>query len=267
MTNKQILQADMLDILFEHRNKLYGAYALRKTYSKRLGVALATALSVVFLFVVMSFIKKERRGNGKIESDTSVILTDVNLDKEEVKEPEKPKEQPKSKNAEIDYQKIVVVPDDKADPIPTTDELKDADISDKNKPGDIPDGTAKPSEEANGDSNDPNPSKEEANVPELPSHPPEFPGGTQAWLAFLQRYLQSPDDIEPGKRIEVQVRFWVDTDGNVSKPEIVKSGGAAFDKEVLRVMKKMPKWEPAIQNGNHIAVAYTQPVIFVGVEE
>ena len=40
MTNKEILQADMLDILFEHRNKLYGAYALRKTYDRRLAIAL-----------------------------------------------------------------------------------------------------------------------------------------------------------------------------------------------------------------------------------
>jgi protein TonB len=65
----------------------------------------------------------------------------------------------------------------------------------------------------------------------------------------LQRILQAPEDIEPGKRIEVQIRFWVDIDGSVSRPEIIKSGGEAFDKEVLRVMKKMPKWEPALQAG------------------
>jgi len=65
MTNKEILQADMLDILFEHRNKLYGAYALRKTYSSRLGLALGVALSLVLLFLLMSFIKKGRGNNCK----------------------------------------------------------------------------------------------------------------------------------------------------------------------------------------------------------
>src|SRR6185503_15681348 len=53
MTNKEILQADMLDILFEHRNKLYGAYALRKTYTHRLSLALGVALSLVLLFVLI----------------------------------------------------------------------------------------------------------------------------------------------------------------------------------------------------------------------
>jgi len=105
------------------------------------------------------------------------------------------------------------------------------------------------------------------NEPVLINRPPNFPGGTQAWLSFLQRYLQSPEDLEPGQRIEVQVRFWIDVEGKISKPEIIKSGGSSFDKEVLRVMKKMPRWEPAMQNGNFIAVAYTQPVIFLGVEQ
>src|SRR5689334_8948675 len=57
MTNNQILQADMLDILFEHRNKLYGAYALRKTYSNRLGKALGIALVIALAFIIFSFMK------------------------------------------------------------------------------------------------------------------------------------------------------------------------------------------------------------------
>ena len=66
MTNKEILQADLLDILFEHRNKLYGAYALRKTYSSRLGIALGVALSTVLLFILMFFInKKDERNEQK----------------------------------------------------------------------------------------------------------------------------------------------------------------------------------------------------------
>jgi protein TonB len=97
--------------------------------------------------------------------------------------------------------------------------------------------------------------------------PASFPGGTSAWLNFLQRYLQSPDELEAGQRVEVKVRFWIDVDGSLSRFEIVQSGGASFDKEVLRVMKKMPKWEPARQNKHYVAVAFTQPVTFVGVEE
>lgn len=267
MTNKQILQADMLDILFEHRNKLYGAYALRKTYSKRLGVALATALFVVFLFIMMSFIKKDQRHNSSLRNDSTMTLTEVDLTKPDEPKPI-PKPEVKPPQAEVDYQSPVIVKDILVDDVlPTTDDIENADVGDKNADGQKPDGTIKATVETIGSGNDQKTQNEEVNEPDLPSHPPEFPGGTRAWLAFLQRYLQSPEDIEPGQRIDVLVRFWVDVDGSVSKPEIIKSGGASFDKEVIRVLKKMPKWEPAVQHGSPVAVGFTQPVIFVGVEE
>ena len=97
--------------------------------------------------------------------------------------------------------------------------------------------------------------------------PASFPGGESAWLNFLQRYLHTPGDLEEGQRIEVRVQFWIEADGSLSRFEIVKSGGTSFDKEVLRVMTKMPKWIPAIQNDHNVPVSFTQPVIFLSVEE
>jgi len=267
MTNKEILQADMLDILFEHRNKLYGAYALRKTYSRRLGLALGIALSIGLLFILASFIKKDNNDDGLFRDDRTMVLTDVNLPKDKVEEPKPPKEKPKPPTATVDYQNFKVVEDDKADKeIVTMTDIEDADISNKTEDGTKPDGLAntKTESEGTGDVVVKEPEKDE---PPLPSHGPSFPGGPAAWLKFLQRILQSPEDIEPGKRVEVLIRFWVDIDGSVSRPEIIRSGGEAFDKEVLRVMKKMPKWEPALQAGRPIAVAYQQPVIFIGQEE
>jgi protein TonB len=267
MTNKEILQADLLDILFEHRNKLYGAYALRKTYSRRLGLALGVALSIILLFVVMSFIKKNNNGDINRQHDEVVKLTQLVIPDDEPEEPEPIKEKSKPQ-AEADYQKIVVVPDIEADPdIVETDELENKNIGNQNIDGDIPDDIVQSQPESNGDGDVTIKEPEENNEPPLPSREPSFPGGPAAWLKFLQRSLQAPEDIEPGKRIEVYVRFWVDIDGSVSKAEIIKSGGNAFDKEVLRVLKKMPRWEPALQAGRPIAVAYQQPVIFIGEEQ
>lgn len=267
MTNKEILQADLLDILFEHRNKLYGAYALRKTYSSRLGIALGVALSTVLLFILMSFIKKENKINGPFKDEPSMALIDVNLQKDEIKKPEPPKEQPKPTVASVDYQNFKIVEDDKADKeIVTMTDIDEADISDKTLDGEKPDGLANTKSESSGNV-DVAKEPEKKDEPIGPSREPRFPGGPAAWLTFLQRYLQAPADVEPGQRIEVQVRFWIDVDGNVSRAEIIKSGGSAFDKEVLRVMKKMPKWEAALQAGRPIAVAYQQPVIFIGQEE
>ena len=267
MTNKEILQADLLDILFEHRNKLYGAYALRKTYTRRLGLALGVALSIILLFVLMSFIKKNNNGDFNRQHDDVVKLTQLIIPEDEPEEPEPIKEKSKPQ-AEADYQKIVVVPDIEADPdIVENDDLEHKNIGNQNIEGDIPDDIVHSQPESNGDGDVVIKEPEKNNEAPLPSREPSFPGGPAAWLKFLQRSLQAPDDIEPGKRIEVYVRFWVDIDGSVSKAEIIKSGGNAFDKEVLRVLKKMPRWEPALQAGRPIAVAYQQPVIFIGEEQ
>ena len=267
MTNKEILQADMLDILFEHRNKLYGAYALRKTYSRRLGRALGIALAIVLAFITISFIKSEKGSNRPDHDAGSIILTDVNLEKEKIKEPERPREEPRPPVAQADHQNIVIAPDEEATNIPNQDQIENSAISNINAEGATPEDPAKAvtQNEDKGDGEEKAPEKQVQ--PELPSRPPAFPGGTEAWLDFLRKFLQAPEDIEPGQRIEVMVKFWVGVDGSVSNAEIIKSGGKAFDKEVLRVLKKMPKWEPAIQHGNFVAVAYTQPVIFLGMEE
>jgi len=114
MTNKEILQADLLDILFEHRNKLYGAYTLRKTYTHRLGLALGVALSIVLLFVLMSFINKEKNTGGIFKNEGDVVkLIDVDLTKRNDPEPIKPKPAIKPPRAEVDYQPPVIVDDDK----------------------------------------------------------------------------------------------------------------------------------------------------------
>jgi len=267
MTNKEILQADMLDILFEHRNKLYGAYALRKTYSSRLGKSLGLALGIAFAFICFSFIKAKKNNNGVRIDSGAMVITDVNLDKQEVKEEIKPKEKPPKATA--DYNKIVVVPDDKADKeLPDMNKVSESIIGNENTDGEVDDGTTPQVVENNGDNGKgKEESKEQVVQPDLPTRGPEFPGGDAAWIAFLRRYLQAPEDLEPGQRVEVVVQFWVDIDGSVSRTAVIKSGGSSFDKEVLRVIKKMPKWQPALQHGNPVAVPYSQPVTFMGVEQ
>ena len=268
MTNKEILQADLLDILFEHRNKLYGAYALRKTYSYRLGKSLGIALTVALAFISISFIKPKKNSEKRISSTDSIIIRDVNF-KEDIKEPEKPKEKIKPPVAQVDYQAPEIVDDNLVkENLPDINDIIDANIGNENIDGDKPDGNVQTTGETNNSGeNTTTVEQEKDKQPNLPSNPPKFPGGDAAWLAFLQRYLQAPEDLDPGQRIEVLVRFWVDVDGSVSKPEVIKSGGSSFDKEVLRVLKKMPKWEPAMQYGHHVAVSYMQPVIFIGVEQ
>jgi periplasmic protein TonB len=83
----------------------------------------------------------------------------------------------------------------------------------------------------------------------------------------LGKNLSTPDALEAGERKVVQIKFKVDKDGSVTSFEIVTSGGGEFDREVVRVCKKMPRWTPAIQNGINVPVSYVLPVTFIGLEE
>jgi protein TonB len=96
---------------------------------------------------------------------------------------------------------------------------------------------------------------------------PEFPGGRDALERFLYRNLQIPGELEAGDKKTVQVRFRINSEGLVSGIEIVKSGGERFDKEVVRVCKKMPKWKPAMQNGVSMPVTFLLPVTFIAYEQ
>jgi|SRR5688572_9920694 len=270
MTNKEILQADLLDILFEHRNKIYGAYVLRKKYNNRLGTALVIALSIVCSIILLSTYKKtNEKSESTSDKNDGVVLTSVELPVKPPPETQPPEEPERPQPvAQVDYQNIVIVDDANADNLPDMDAIANAVISDRNIEGIPPDGIQRPVNEndANGNTNEINQPETDADN-NLPSYPPAFPGGEAAWLGFLRKFLQAPADLEPGERKEVKVRFWIDEEGKISKFEIIQSGGSDFDKEVLRVMKKMPKWEPAMQRGRKVAVAFTQPVTFIGVEE
>ena len=77
-----------------------------------------------------------------------------------------------------------------------------------------------------------------------PDRQPQFPGGNQAWLAFLNTHLRPPQDLESGEKRVVNIRFFVDVDGTIANFQVARSGGNVFDNEVIRVLKKMPKWVP-----------------------
>jgi protein TonB len=96
---------------------------------------------------------------------------------------------------------------------------------------------------------------------------PEFPGGQEALMKFLFRHLNTPAELENDEKRMVKARFKVNPDGSVSLVEIVQSAGELFDKEVIRVCKKMPRWKPAIQNGVAVPMSYLLPVTFIRADQ
>jgi protein TonB len=268
MTSNEILKADILDILFDNRNKQYGAYALRKTYNSRMGIALGVSLSSILLLFFIMQIDKSPRHSSEAFSKDQVVLTTVELPKP-IKQPDPviPKKSEPQPQVRTEKLTTIDITDDKSadDVLPDMSDLDKSVISNEKRGGVEANNVSTPKEQVTATEikEDAKPVVKEA----LPSKEPEFPGGQQAWLNFLQKYLIAPGELEPGEKKNVQIRFQVSAEGVVTNFEIVQSAGSAFDSEVIRVLRKMPRWKPAIQNGQPVARAFTQPVTFMGVEQ
>ena len=272
MTSKEILHADLLDILFENRNKDYGAYALRKNYDQRMTIALVIMLILGGIFSFFALQKNTHFIEPPLPEFLPDIVTVIIPPKPDVQEPpvtplestrSKPMATVKSTSA-ILIEKDLLITD-----VPDQQELSEQYIDVVNMDGDLPvykiagnhntnntiSGAAptKPVEEVSS-----NFKKEESGA--------EFPGGLSAFSRFLSKNLRAPADLEPGVKKTVLVQFKVDIDGKISEIVILNSAGENYDKEVIRVLKKMPAWKPAVQNGHKTAIYFKQPVSFLGIE-
>lgn len=274
MNANSILQSDVLDILFENRNKKYGAYALRKEYNKRLMTAIGAMFSLVAIVVVcLSFKTKDKTPQMYIADD--VILdaapaTPPPPKKETIAPLIKPKLDagaPKPPVATIANTTPIITAEDIKTSIPTVDDMEGKMISDKTSDGKADVGIVQPQGNGNGTSGNGNdnvttaPAPDENAILKTAEFMPEYPGGASAMTRFLLKNLRPMTDDEE-RVIKVLVRFIVDKTGAVTGFEVVGSGGQEYDKEVLRVLKKMPNWKPASQNGHPVNVYMTLPVVF-----
>ena len=91
----------------------------------------------------------------------------------------------------------------------------------------------------------------------------EFPGGELEMMKYLGRNIKYPTAASR-KNVSgtVFVSFEVGKHGNISKPEVIKGLGYGLDDEAVRVVWNMPKWTPAKQHGQAVAVEYTLPIEF-----
>lgn len=265
MTSNEILKADVLDILFDNRNKQYGAYTLRKNYNNRLGLALGVSLSTVLLLFIL-FPKNSSHGGFLDKDHGEVLVHSIDVPKPIKNEVLPPKqktiEQPVRQRQ---FTRLVMV-EKTTEPPPDVRIFDKTNISDITKDGAIPTGQVVIPQSSESNKTEIQETKTKQDFTAVEKEP-EFPGGQEAWLNFLKKNLSSPEDLQEGEKKTVQVRFVVDKDGTVTGFQIVQSAGRSFDNEVIRVLKKMPRWRPAIQNGLAVERSYTQPVTFIGVEQ
>lgn len=268
MLTNNILTSDMLDIIFDGRNKDYGAYELRRSYSKRIGRAMLITGSIVVLCIGgMALANSGKKAGPQYKITDGVIISDaMQKQPEKLPEPEKPKpiEQPKVK--EIAFVEPKIVDKEVLDnPPPSNDDLEKGKISDKNVDGTIDDGTV--------DNGPQNPdSKGTGIVPDKPKPEPDFvaieiPAKFDGnWPAFLTKYLVPEVPVSngaPAGRYKVEIKFTIDEKGNIISTEALTHLGYGLEEEAIRVIKKASgKWAAPFQNGVYLKATMRQTIIF-----
>lgn len=92
---------------------------------------------------------------------------------------------------------------------------------------------------------------------------PEFPGGSQAMFAFIEKNLRYPQSaLKDSVQGRVIVQVIINRDGSVTEPNVLRSIDARLDREALRIMEIMPKWKPGLQQGKPVRVKYAIPITF-----
>lgn len=105
--------------------------------------------------------------------------------------------------------------------------------------------------------------KEKGEICQIPERQPEFPGGMKALMEYLIKNIRYPKQCQKmGITGRVVVTFVINTDGSVSDVEVMKKVHPMLDKEAVRVIQEMPKWQPGMQKGKNVRVRFTMPVNF-----
>ena len=266
MNSETILKTDVLDILFEKRNKLYGAYPLRKFYKNRLFGALTITIGAATVLSAFTFIPE-----NTIDFIPTADVIVYHIAKTKVPEPKKTLQKQSAKSNPT-AQKILTIPvivdkDIKPDSIrqvKVTDliGIKNIDFPEN----DLPVNSGLVTVNSGGTINVDHVSivKPIINEPiENPEIQPSYPGGIDALKKFLERNLINPSETEPSEMVAVNIKFVVGYDGKLQNFIVVKDGGDIFNKEVIRVLKKMPQWVPGKSNGQNVPVYFVIPIKFV----
>lgn len=272
MEVNKILNADILDIIFEGRNKEYGAYELRKTYNKRLVTALISMAALCVLMFGGYFLSNALGGddrNKKLEAQ-DVQLEEVKQEEKQEEPPPppppKPPDPPKVEMTKFTPPKIVKDEEVKEEEKPPeVEKLEETKIDVVNQEGVKDEGIVAPPVEDAGKGVVEAPKKVEEDWDktftkvEIES---EYPGGAAAWQRYLNRNLRYPQDaIDNEIQGTIVVQFIVDKEGMVSEVEAI-SGPKELRDEAVRVIKKSGRWTPAVQNGRQVKSYKKQPIVF-----
>ncbi len=269
MDINKILSADVLDIIFEGRNKEYGAYDLRKTYNSRIKKALLYTGSVIVLIFLGSLFASLV---GKNKADTLDVLDTQMADVKKAEAlppppPPPPKPPPPPEVNQIKFTPPKIVKDEEVKADEKIEEIKDDQvISNKTVESDNKVAIVQaPVEDKGSQITEAPKNDDEDKIFTKVENEAAFPGGDAAWRRFLEKNLNpstANDNGAPTGTYKVIVRFIVSKDGSISDVQAETKLGYGLEEEAVKVIKRGPKWTPALQNGRNVNAYRRQPITF-----
>jgi periplasmic protein TonB len=246
--NEKVPEFD--DIIFENRNKTYGAYDLRKRYKS--AASLSILSGVIFCAILMTAISFTTE-DGTASTGPKPVIIEI-FDPIIPNQVTPPELKPPAEiiKAIKNLQPVVITDTSQSTSyIPTTEEITAT----------IKDGRITEVEPISG-----------SIYPEIPKEPepfifveemPEFPGGNNALMKYIGENISYPSDAH-NNNIEGRVilKFVVNTDGSVDRIEVLRSIDPSLDYEAVRVIKTLPRFKPGKQGGVAVPVWFSLPVVF-----
>ena len=275
MAKIDLISNEWADIVFQGRNKVYGAYQLRRGTGKRniWSMVFVAAVAAVAYLGLAAYNSYQAAQKAKFEAEMEASLIETKKQANVEKKTEAPKVEQVQKvekvKSSIAFTPPVIKKDSEVKPeeeMKTQDELKETktaigafDVKGNDEAG----GTVLKAVE---DIATPEPPKQEAEqnkVFDVVEQQPQYPGGMGALNQWLGSNIKYPVmAAENGIEGRVVVQFVVERDGSVSGVHVVRGVDPSLDKEATRVVSAMPKWIPGKQNGSAVRVKYTVPVTF-----
>lgn len=275
METTKLLNSDFIDILFDDRNKDYGAYELRRKYNKRVRNAVMGMSAIVVVVIGGYLISSNLIASDKTH-EALTIYDEPEMIEAKIKEeppvytpPPARQVPPPAAQPTVAHTIFRVEPDENVRPddeVPKVQDLQGKVIGVADRDGDpngvefeMPDGV----KGGTGIIEAPK-AVEKEKVYTFVELMPEFPGGEDALNKFLRNNTHYPTMAsESGISGTVFVKFVVDKSGMIGNVTIegAKKGGG-LEEEAMRVVKKMPKWKPGKQNGETVAVYFNLPIRF-----
>lgn len=256
MTKEKVIAPPMDEIVFERRNKLYGAYDLRRLYNKHVTKALLLSIAILIAGVAYPLISSYYAQTRAKYIEKTASAEFLNMEKPKEDAPPPP---PPPPPAALE-QKVKFVA-----PVVTTEEVVETpDIFNQD------DLNKKPIEAVAVEEAVAATVKEEVIEVEekkpiftIVEEMPSFPGGDEPRVKFLRDNIVYPQMAKENNiQGTVYVSFVVDSKGKVTDVRLLRGIGGGCDEEAIRVVKLMPPWNPGKQNGKSVRVQFNMPIRF-----